>query len=336
MAGGGRVGRIPPGGTLKTMRNGSVATCYDCFMQHFRCSQYPAGDVRIHLGANELNNPKTTLHDEAGAFDLPSIITGVVTVGVLTAGVLASIFGIIPHAQDAGTKQDLSAVGAAEGVSKTQSGAYDSLTGLTLKQLLPSGMDPSKIDAKQTASGGWAAAAKSDTGKIFLSTEPRRDPRDVTGTEACTPAALATPQLFNHTTLAESWPASSRPNGTYIWVVTALNDRGETLASDSLSSWYLESTQRMQITISAVPGAVGYKIYRSGTGSAADVKLLDTVQAPPTFEDPNGKYGTVFDWTDDGSLLPGTDAPPTTNTTGDAVPTSVIITDVPSALATEK
>jgi len=48
--------------------------------------------------------------NEDGAFDLPSILVGVVVVGILTAGVLASIFGVIPFSQDKGAQQDLGAV----------------------------------------------------------------------------------------------------------------------------------------------------------------------------------------------------------------------------------
>ncbi len=79
---------------------------------------------------------KDTLRNEDGAFDLPSILTGVVAVGVLTAGVLGSIFGVIPFAQDNGAKQDLSAIKTAQGVAKTEGGNY-----LGLDSLNSSGLD---------------------------------------------------------------------------------------------------------------------------------------------------------------------------------------------------
>ncbi|WP_422758831.1 hypothetical protein [Paenarthrobacter sp. C1] len=42
-------------------------------------------------------NVRHALGAENDAFDLPSIMVGVVVVGILVAGVLASIFGVIPH-----------------------------------------------------------------------------------------------------------------------------------------------------------------------------------------------------------------------------------------------
>lgn len=119
--------------------------------------------------------------NESGAFDLPSILVGVVVVGVLTAGVLASIFGVIPFAQDKGAVQDISAVTTAQGVEKAKTGAYASAFNLTAAQLLPV-LDSSKVDSKITATGGWATAAKSGSGHVFLATDQNTNPVDVTGT----------------------------------------------------------------------------------------------------------------------------------------------------------
>lgn len=119
--------------------------------------------------------------NEAGAFDLPSILVGVVVVGVLTAGVLASIFGVIPFAQDKGAVQDINAITTAQGVEKAQTGSYASAFNLTASQLLPV-LDSSKVDSKTTSTGGWATAAKSGSGRIFLATDKATNAVDVTGT----------------------------------------------------------------------------------------------------------------------------------------------------------
>ncbi|GAA4034912.1 hypothetical protein GCM10023063_18960 [Arthrobacter methylotrophus] len=79
---------------------------------------------------NLIYNIKASLRGVAGAFDLPSILVGVVVVGILTAGVLASIFGVIPFAQDNAAKQDAAAARTAEGVAKTKDGRYMDTTDL--------------------------------------------------------------------------------------------------------------------------------------------------------------------------------------------------------------
>jgi type II secretory pathway pseudopilin PulG len=119
--------------------------------------------------------------NEAGAFDLPSILVGVVVVGVLTAGVLASIFGVIPFAQDKGAQQDLGAITTAQGVYKAQTTEGKSygadLAALQDANLVGSGI--TNIAAAGTA-GQWAAASKSNSGKFFVVTSTNTTPEDVT------------------------------------------------------------------------------------------------------------------------------------------------------------
>lgn len=52
------------------------------------------------MGRTALNRSsvKDTLRGRSGAFDMPSIVTGVVVLLILVAGVLATVFGIIPTA----------------------------------------------------------------------------------------------------------------------------------------------------------------------------------------------------------------------------------------------
>ncbi|MCC3299237.1 hypothetical protein LJ757_15715, partial [Arthrobacter sp. zg-Y453] len=68
--------------------------------------------------------PIPRLKQSSGAFDLPSIMTGVIVVGILAAGVLAAIFGVIPYAQNNGAKQDLSSIRTAEGVAKAKDNRF--------------------------------------------------------------------------------------------------------------------------------------------------------------------------------------------------------------------
>lgn len=77
------------------------------------------------------------LRSARGAFDLPSIMVGVVAVAILTVGVLAAVFGVIPAAQDHAARQELASVRTAEGVTKTQDGLYQSSSGLEVSGYLP-------------------------------------------------------------------------------------------------------------------------------------------------------------------------------------------------------
>jgi Leucine-rich repeat (LRR) protein/type II secretory pathway pseudopilin PulG len=114
------------------------------------------------------------LNNEAGAFDLPSILVGVTVVGVLTAGVLASVFGVIPYAQDAGAKQDLSAVRTAQGTAKAQKGAFLNQSALSGSGLVGNLGD--RITVTSSSGAQFCATATSQTGKIFSITESISEP----------------------------------------------------------------------------------------------------------------------------------------------------------------
>lgn len=114
------------------------------------------------------DRPLAQFRNESGAFDLPSILVGVVVVGILTAGVLAAIFGVIPFAQDKGAQQDLDSIRTAEGVAKAQKGGYKTSPELISEGLIPGqGKAAADIDAGGTC---YAAVAKSGSGNFFFST----------------------------------------------------------------------------------------------------------------------------------------------------------------------
>ena len=78
--------------------------------------------------------------------------------------------------------------------------------------------------------------------------------------------------------------------GTYYYVVTATNSRGETLPSNEVQATTSGGTGSVGLAWTAVSGATGYKIYR---GSAAGAeKLLGSVGAVTSYTDrspdPNG------------------------------------------------
>ena len=127
-----------------------------------------------------LKPPLPGLRNSSGAFDLPSIITGVIVVGILAAGVLAAIFGVIPYAQDNGAKQDLSAIRTAEGVAKAKDNRFMGHAGLLdVGYLQESSTKTTKVMADDKGAC-YVALAKSGTGTIFYSTSERPDPEVLT------------------------------------------------------------------------------------------------------------------------------------------------------------
>lgn len=115
------------------------------------------------------------LQSNAGAFDLPSILVGVVVVGVLTGGVLTSIFGVIPFAQDSGARQDLAALTTAEGVGKAKDSRFATAAALGAAGYLPE--PPARLAADTDAPGScFVGVAKSASGKIFANSSSRPTP----------------------------------------------------------------------------------------------------------------------------------------------------------------
>lgn len=141
------------------------------------------------------------LASSRGAFDLPSIITGVVVVGILTAGVLASVFGVIPYAQDSAAKQDAAAIRTAEGVAKAKDGRF-----MDTAELVAAGyLSESAVSAAAPASSGdgygferatsarnqkavvnvssdgscFVVLVKSGTGKLMYATDKISDPAEL-------------------------------------------------------------------------------------------------------------------------------------------------------------
>jgi type II secretory pathway pseudopilin PulG len=134
--------------------------------------------------------------NEDGAFDLPSILVGVVVVGVLTAGVLASIFGVIPFAQDKGAEQNIGAITTAQGVYKAQ-GAPGIEPGTTFGNLAAlQGEKLISADVKDVTSVGdndeWGSVAKSGSGKFFVATSKNSTPKAVDAAITTEADALAT------------------------------------------------------------------------------------------------------------------------------------------------
>ncbi|GAA4035271.1 hypothetical protein GCM10023063_19600 [Arthrobacter methylotrophus] len=159
-------------------------------------------------------NFKASLRSARGAFDLPSILVGVVVVGILAAGVLASIFGIIPFAQDNGAKQDLAAVKTAEGVSKAQAAAYKDKAGLVAAPYM--GDSSTLAVGTNTAKDCYVGLSKSGSGKIFYNSDSSPDPQELTPTTTtgCVDPATLSGMVTQVGGFSGSSTASGAPTGT--------------------------------------------------------------------------------------------------------------------------
>ncbi|MET4143757.1 hypothetical protein [Arthrobacter sp. UYCo732] len=149
--------------------------------------------TEVHSRGRTARNHWKVLRSQAGAFDLPSIITGVVVVGILAAGVLAAIFGVIPFSQDKAAQQDLDAVRTAQGVAKSQLGGFKNKAGLLSNSLM--GDSPSLGVTADDDGTCYVGVSKSGTGKVYFSTNKVTEPKLLTATtdtECVDPASLGT------------------------------------------------------------------------------------------------------------------------------------------------
>jgi hypothetical protein len=141
-----------------------------------------------------LKNFSYAFRNERGAFDLPSILVGVLVVAVMALGVMAVVFGIIPFSQDKSAQQSLAAVSTAEGTYYGQStdstfttasayngSIYSGLKDLQTQKLL--GADVTSV-AVTGGTGGWVAVTKSDSGQWFWATSAQPTPAKFTPTTA--------------------------------------------------------------------------------------------------------------------------------------------------------
>lgn len=155
-----------------------------------------------------------TLRGQSGAIDLASIMTGVLVIGIIGGTIAATVFAVVPWAQDNAARADLGQVRLAEGVyAASHAGGYADLAtiqgpssaaggggapgqpGASISAagapLLPS--DPTRQLKINANANGFVAAEISQTGRTFYVTSMNKT---VSSTQpAVMPAGLSAPSF---------------------------------------------------------------------------------------------------------------------------------------------
>jgi type II secretory pathway pseudopilin PulG len=174
----------------------------------------------IKIARNKANTSslKTAFTNEDGAIDLASIMVGIIVIGLIGGVIAATVFAVIPWAQDNAAKQQLDSVASAEsayiGLSAndaTGNGQQQSFASLTNNQIsaadgtvlfdatgLNNGTTP-QLSIRATGTGNsthYGAAIRSASGKIYYISDGKTQPTisTITATgNAATAVADVTP-----------------------------------------------------------------------------------------------------------------------------------------------
>ena len=126
-------------------------------------------------------NLSFAFRNQSGAFDLPSVLIGVAVVAILAIGVMATIFGIVPYAQNKAAQQNVAAIVTAQGTYYAQyadtTSQYASLAGLQGKDLLGKEIKTDKL-AVAGDQDQWAIATISASGQAYIATNENPTPTE--------------------------------------------------------------------------------------------------------------------------------------------------------------
>jgi type II secretory pathway pseudopilin PulG len=150
-------------------------------------------------------NVSEAFKNEAGAIDLASIMVGIIVIGLIGGVIAATVFAVIPWAQDNAAKQQLDSVASAQaayvglsadkGDAKFGGGdasatytktAVVGADGVVADKLFDGGAS-AKVAVGSWGSGSgahYAAGVKSQSNKVFYITDTKTQPTTDTGTVA--------------------------------------------------------------------------------------------------------------------------------------------------------
>jgi hypothetical protein len=109
---------------------------------------------------------KTVLKSERGLFDLPSIMAGVIIIGLLAALTTASVLLVIPWFQGNTAKDTLNIIKVAETSARQASGSYQDYSTLVSNDFMAKVSDPTCITL-DSGNKGYTAYTKTVAGKVF-------------------------------------------------------------------------------------------------------------------------------------------------------------------------
>ena len=161
-------------------------------------------------------NLSEAFKNEDGAIDLASIMVGIIVIGMIGGVIAATVFTVIPWAQDNAAQQQLDSVAAAQaayiGYSADQSNT--AIRFATKAELASKGLFNGNAEADLVihysgsgTSAHYAAAMKSDSGKWFKITDTKTNATDIgaiQGAENGTGAAHTATTLSNYTNVVNA------------------------------------------------------------------------------------------------------------------------------------
>jgi type II secretory pathway pseudopilin PulG len=130
-------------------------------------------------------NVKEAFKNEAGAIDLASIMVGIIVIGLIGGVIAATVFAVIPWAQNNAAKQQLDSVVSAQsaflGLSADKAAdadrnKYGSKAELATAGLLANVTDLNIKATKPAAGPTYVAVVKSATGDYFSVTDKATKP----------------------------------------------------------------------------------------------------------------------------------------------------------------
>ena len=123
---------------------------------------------------------RSIFRSPAGVADLLSIMVGVILIGIASIGVVATLFQIVPWAQDSTARQSLSAVRTAESVAFAMTHRYSNFTDLVAAKRI---QDSRTLAAGTDAAGAcFVGISQSATGKRFFITDTSAGAAELTDT----------------------------------------------------------------------------------------------------------------------------------------------------------
>ena len=151
-------------------------------------------------------NVKEAFKNEAGAIDLASIMVGIIVIGLIGGVIAATVFAVIPWAQDNAAKQQLDSVAAAQSAYIGLAADTAAIQFGSAAQLKTAGLfdaDAAKVEVASAGSGTGAhygAVKTSSSGKVWYITDTKTQP-----TSADTLAAAKTAAATNAGATFANW-----------------------------------------------------------------------------------------------------------------------------------